>query len=62
MEALAVPTWNPVSRIWSLSVKCPLCKQRVRHGGGDNPEEVLYGSRSCNNCMKPIKLVAALNK
>ena len=57
MDAPTTPIWNPASQIWSLSVKCPHCKNRVRHGGGDDPLHVLLGSRACNGCGKAINLV-----
>ena len=57
MDAPTVATWLPTSKIWSLSVKCPHCKTKVKHGGSDNPAEPLLGSRACNNCSKPINLV-----
>lgn len=57
MDAPTKAVWNEASKIWALSVKCPLCKQKVRHGGGDDPKQPLLGPRSCNACSQPINLV-----
>jgi hypothetical protein len=57
MEAPTKCVWNATSKIWNLSVKCPHCKVLVKHGGGDNPNEAILGSRACNKCSNPIKLI-----
>ena len=60
MEAPTKAVWNEAPKLWALSVKCPHCKLKVRHGGSDDPAEPLLGSRSCNGCGKPINLVLKL--
>ena len=41
--------------IWSLYLVCPYCKQKVKHGGGDELEPY-GGPRACNACSQPIRI------